>query len=48
LARKTSNLDERSVNAIWTYEEPYEAVAAIRDHVAFYRDRVDSIDERAR
>jgi uncharacterized protein (DUF427 family) len=38
---------ERSVNAIWTYEEPYEAVAAIRDHVAFYRDRVDSIDERA-
>jgi uncharacterized protein (DUF427 family) len=39
---------ERSVNAIWTYEEPYEAVAAIRDHVAFYPDRVDSIDERAR
>jgi uncharacterized protein (DUF427 family) len=39
---------ERSVNAIWTYEEPYEAVAAIRDHVAFYPDRVDSIDPRAR
>jgi uncharacterized protein (DUF427 family) len=39
---------ERSVNAIWTYEEPYEAVAAIRDHGAFYPDRVDSIDERAR
>jgi uncharacterized protein (DUF427 family) len=39
---------ERSVNAIWTYEEPYEAMAAIRDHVAFYTDRVDSIDERAR
>jgi uncharacterized protein (DUF427 family) len=37
---------ERSVNAIWTYEEPYEAVAAIRGYVAFYRDRVDSIDER--
>jgi uncharacterized protein (DUF427 family) len=37
---------ERSVNAIWTYEEPYEAVAAIRDYVAFYPDRVDSIDER--
>jgi uncharacterized protein (DUF427 family) len=37
----------RSVNAIWTYEEPYEAVAAIRDHLAFYPDRVDSIDERA-
>jgi uncharacterized protein (DUF427 family) len=38
---------ERSVNAIWTYEEPYAAVAAIRDYVAFYPDRVDSIDERA-
>ena len=38
---------ERSVNAIWTYEDPYEAVAAIRDHVAFYPDRVDSITERA-
>ena len=37
----------RSVNAIWTYEEPYEPVAAIRDHLAFYPDRVDSIDERA-
>jgi uncharacterized protein (DUF427 family) len=35
----------RSVNAIWTYEDPYEAVAAIKDHLAFYPDRVDSIDE---
>jgi uncharacterized protein (DUF427 family) len=34
---------ERSVNAIWTYESPYEAVAAIKDYVAFYPDRVDSI-----
>jgi uncharacterized protein (DUF427 family) len=39
---------ERSANAIWTYEEPYEAVAPIRDHLAFYPDRVDSIDERSR
>lgn len=38
---------ELSVNAIWTYEEPFEAVAAIKDHLAFYPDRVDSIDERA-
>ena len=38
---------ERSVNAVWTYEQPFEAVAAIRDHLAFYPDRVDSIDERA-
>ena len=34
---------ERSVNAIWTYEAPYAAVAEIKDHVAFYPDRVDSI-----
>ncbi|MGI4879334.1 MAG: DUF427 domain-containing protein [Janthinobacterium lividum] len=32
--------DERSVNAVWSYEEPYAAVAAIRDHLAFYPDRV--------
>ena len=32
---------ERAVNAVWTYEAPYEAVAAIKDHVAFYPDRVD-------
>ena len=37
---------ERSVNAIWTYETPYPAVAAIKDYVAFYPDRVDAIEER--
>lgn len=37
---------ERSLNAVWTYEAPYAAVAAIRDYVAFYPDRVDAIDER--
>ena len=31
----------RSANAVWTYEAPYAAVAAIKDHLAFYRDRVD-------
>ena len=35
---------ERSVDAIWVYETPYPAVAEIKDHVAFYPDRVDSID----
>lgn len=34
---------ERGVNAVWTYEAPYAAVAAIKDHLAFYRDRIDSI-----
>jgi uncharacterized protein (DUF427 family) len=37
---------ERSLNAIWTYEAPYAAVAQIKDHVAFYPDRVDSIEVR--
>lgn len=32
---------ERTVNAVWTYESPYTAVAAIEDHLAFYPDRVD-------
>lgn len=36
---------ERSVDAIWTYETPHEAVAEIRDHLAFYPDRVDAIEE---
>ena len=34
----------RSVNAIWIYREPHPAVAAIKDHVAFYPDRVDAIE----
>ena len=34
---------ESAENAIWTYEAPYEAVAAIKDHVAFYADKMDSI-----
>jgi uncharacterized protein (DUF427 family) len=38
---------DRSANAAWTYETPYEAVSAIRDHLAFYPDRVDQIDEGA-
>ncbi len=38
---------ERSVNAVWTYEAPYAAVAAIKDHVAFYPDRVGTIAEQA-
>jgi uncharacterized protein (DUF427 family) len=33
----------RSTNAVWTYEAPYEAVASIKDHLAFYPDRVDEI-----
>ena len=38
---------ERSRNAVWSYEQPYAAVAEIRDHLAFYPDRVDAIEEIA-
>jgi uncharacterized protein (DUF427 family) len=34
---------DRSLNAVWTYETPFEAMAQIKDYVAFYPDRVDEI-----
>jgi uncharacterized protein (DUF427 family) len=34
---------DRSLNAVWTYETPFEAMARIKDYVAFYPDRVDRI-----
>jgi len=37
---------ERAVNAVWTYEAPYDAVAAIKNYLAFFPDRVDAIEER--
>jgi uncharacterized protein (DUF427 family) len=37
---------DRSVDAIWTYEAPYSAVAEIKDHLAFYPDRIDAIEQR--
>jgi uncharacterized protein (DUF427 family) len=35
---------ERSANAVWTYEAPYPAVSQIREYLAFYPERVDSIE----
>jgi len=35
---------EKTVNAVWTYENPYPPVAEIKDYLAFYPDRVDSIE----
>jgi uncharacterized protein (DUF427 family) len=32
---------ERGEDAVWFYDQPYAAVASIRDHVAFYADRVE-------
>jgi uncharacterized protein (DUF427 family) len=32
-------------NAVWTYEQPFSAMAQIAGHVAFYPNRVDAIEE---
>jgi uncharacterized protein (DUF427 family) len=37
--------DKTAENAIWSYEEAYPAVAAIEGHLAFYPNRVDTIEE---
>ena len=34
----------QGANAVWTYEGPQAAVAGIKDHLAFYPDRVDGIE----
>jgi uncharacterized protein (DUF427 family) len=31
-------------NAVWSYKTPYPAMAAIKEHLAFYPDRVDAIE----
>ena len=34
----------KSENAVWTYENPYEAVSLIKAHLAFFPSRVDAIE----
>jgi uncharacterized protein (DUF427 family) len=34
----------KSENSVWTYEKPREAVADIKEHLAFYPTRVDGIE----
>jgi uncharacterized protein (DUF427 family) len=36
--------DGGRADAVWTYREPYDAVAAIAGHVAFYADQVDVVE----
>jgi len=38
--------DTRAANAVWSYEQPYPAMAAIKDHLAFYPQQV-SIERTA-
>jgi uncharacterized protein (DUF427 family) len=33
--------DGERADAVWSYREPYDAVADIAGHVAFYTDQVD-------
>ena len=35
----------RADDAVWSYERPFPAMAEIKDHLAFYPDRVDKIEE---
>jgi uncharacterized protein (DUF427 family) len=40
------NVDGRTAeNAVWSYEQPFPAMAQIKDHLAFYTSRVDRIEE---
>lgn len=44
----TLQVDGRTAeNAVWSYDEPYPAMAQIKGHLAFYPNRVDAIDELA-
>ncbi|MCV7383012.1 DUF427 domain-containing protein [Mycolicibacter longobardus] len=37
----TTSAGQTVADAIWTYEEPFPAVAAIAGHVAFYPDKAE-------
>jgi uncharacterized protein (DUF427 family) len=34
---------ERSINAVWSYETPFEAMTQIKEYLAFNPNRVDAI-----
>ena len=37
------SLKDGPENAVWSYEQPYDEMVAIKDLLAFYPDKVDSI-----
>lgn len=38
---------KRSENAAWSYEKPFDHMTVIKDHLAFYPNRVDAIEVAA-
>jgi uncharacterized protein (DUF427 family) len=41
----TVSVDGRNAdNAVWSYEQPYPAMAEIKEYLAFYPNRVDAIE----
>lgn len=43
----TVNVEGKTAeNAAWSYEAPLAAVGEIKNHIAFYRDKMDAIEER--
>jgi uncharacterized protein (DUF427 family) len=38
------SLKEGPENAVWTYEKPYDEMSVIKERLAFYPDKVDSIE----
>jgi len=37
--------ERTAVNAVWSYEQPFPAMAEIAGHVAFYPNRIDAIEQ---
>lgn len=33
--------DRTQENAVWSYENPFDEVAGLKDYISFYRDRLD-------
>lgn len=42
----TVRVNDKTVdNAVWSYESPFASVADIKDHLAFYPDKMDTVEE---
>ena len=37
------SLKDGPANAVWSYEQPYDEIAVIKERLAFYPDKVDAI-----